>query len=86
MNRSSREQEAQIALDRVARDSEAIGASSLARRAAAHFAGSDAELGPDGRPDPVELWGRRVGRAIGALLCLGLVWWLGVQLHWWPAP
>jgi hypothetical protein len=86
MNRSNREQEARDALDRAARDSETVGSSSLARRAAGHFSGSDAELGPDGRPDPIELWGRRIGRGLAVVVAGLLIVGLGVQLGWWAAP
>jgi hypothetical protein len=34
-----------------------------ARRATDHFAGRDA-IGPDGSVDPIELWGRRIGRGL----------------------
>jgi hypothetical protein len=85
MKQPDRERQAREALDRVARDSETLGRSSI-RRAAEHFAGQDAGVAADGRPDPAEIWGRRVGRALSAVLCLVLAWWLGVQLGWWPAP
>lgn len=77
-------------LDRVARDSEAIGSSTLGRvmqRGSDHFAARDAlEPGPDGKADPIELWGRRIGRAISVVVCVALAYWLGVQLGWWPSP
>lgn len=74
-------------LDRASRDSETLGSSSLARagqRIGRHFAGADA-LGaaPDGRTDPAELWGRRIGRGLSVVLGIALTWWLGVQLGWW---
>jgi ferric-dicitrate binding protein FerR (iron transport regulator) len=81
--------EARAALERVQRDSEVLGASTVsrtARRLESHFGGRDAEIGPDGRPDPIELWGRRIGRAISVVVCAALAYWLGVQLGWWPAP
>jgi hypothetical protein len=85
-----RAREARAALDRVARDSEAIGSSSLGRvlqRGGDHFAARDAlEPGPDGKTDPIELWGRRIGRAISVVVCVALAYWLGVQLGWLPAP
>lgn len=74
-------------LDRVGRDSEALGSSSLARvarRASDHFSGEDAVgQGDGGGTDPVEVWGRRIGRAISVVLALVLTWWLGLQLGWW---
>ena len=84
MREQDRENEAKAALERVARDSETIGASSLARmgrRVGDHFAGRDA-MGAEGA-DPVEVWGRRIGRALSLVGVVALAWWLGVQLHWW---
>ena len=37
-----------------------------ARRATDHFAGRDA-IEPDGSSDPIELWGRRIGRALSLI-------------------
>ena len=75
------------AVDRVGRDSEALGSSSLARvarRASDHFVGQDAVgAGEGGGTDPIEVWGRRIGRAISVVLALVLTWWLGLQLGWW---
>ena len=84
MREQDRENEAKAALERVARDSETIGASSLARmgrRVGAHFAGHDAMDAESA--DPVEVWGRRIGRALSLVGVVALAWWLGVQLHWW---
>ena len=84
---SDRAAESREALERVRRDTETVGSSSLARigqRPADHFAGRDAEgAGPDGETDPIEVLGRRIGRALSAVLALGLVWLLGYQLGWW---
>jgi hypothetical protein len=33
--------------------------------------------------DPIEVWGRRIGRALSAVGVVVLTWWLGRQLHWW---
>ena len=33
--------------------------------------------------DPIEVWGRRIGRALSAVGVVVLTWWLGVQLRWW---
>lgn len=82
----AREAEAREVLDRLARDAETLGGSSLARigrRAGHHFAGRDSEDAAAGGIDPIELWGRRIGRLLSALGFLGLAWWLGVQLGWW---
>ena len=46
------------------------------RRTADHFAGRDASE-PDGANDPVELWGRRIGRALSLLGAIGL----GIYLY-----
>ena len=86
MKDEERRSEAERALDRVARDSEALGTSSLARagrHVVNHFAGRDAH-GPDpAAADPVELWGRRIGRALSLVGVVVLTAWLGVQLGWW---
>ena len=37
-----------------------------AKRATEHFSGRDA-IGPDGSVDRVELWGRRIGRALSLI-------------------
>lgn len=81
------EREAQAALERVARDAETVGASSLARmgrRVGDHFTGRDAIGAGEGEgADPIEVWGRRIGRALSLAGVVALAWWLGVQLHWW---
>lgn len=81
-----REQEAREALERVRRDSETIGASSLARATrhlGAHFSGQDARESPSDETDPIEIWGRRIGRALSFVGVVGLTYWLGLQLRWW---
>ena len=70
----AREEEAKRALERVARESEVLGQSTFARtvnRARAHMSAADAD--PD---DPVEVWGRRTGRALGLIAFIGLAVWL----------
>jgi hypothetical protein len=52
----------------------------LVGRAADHFAAGDAER--EGG-DSVELWGRRIGRALSLAGVIALTWLLGVQLGWW---
>jgi hypothetical protein len=78
-----REKEARAALERVERDTESLGTSSLARvtgRLRDHFSGSDAVgQGEGGSTDPAELWGRRIGRAISVVLFIVLLW--GVIAH-----
>jgi hypothetical protein len=69
----ARRREALDALDKL-RERDTVAGSSLvraARRAAGHFAGTDA-VGADGAVDPVELWGRRIGRALSLLAVIGL--------------
>lgn len=68
------QREARRILDRVARDSESLGASTLARTALQtrdHFAGADAD--PD---DWAEVWGRRIGRSLGLVALVVLSIWL----------
>ncbi len=82
---SEQEREAREALERVRRDSETIGSSSLARmghRLQDHFGAKDA-LGTDGHggTDPIELWGRRIGRALSLVGVVILLLWLAVQLR-----
>lgn len=70
----ARDQEAKKVLERVQRDAEVIGQSSLVRvadRARAHLRGDDAD--PD---DKAELWGRRVGRALSLVAFVLLALWL----------
>jgi hypothetical protein len=82
-----RQKESQEALERVARESETIGSSALARsarRVGDHFAGKDAiGAAEGGGTDPAELWGRRIGRALSLLGVILLTYWLGVQTKWW---
>jgi hypothetical protein len=77
--------EAQRALDRAARDAETVGTSALARagrHVADHFSARDAsELGAEA--DPIEVWGRRIGRALSLVGVVVLTAWLGLQLGWW---
>jgi hypothetical protein len=81
------QKESRAALERVARESETIGSSALARsakRVSDHFAGRDAVGAAEGgATDPAELWGRRIGRALSLLGVLLLTYWLGVQAGWW---
>lgn len=67
---AARTREAREALDRVKRESEAVGSSALAR-AVQHFGGKDAP--PD---DAIEIWGRRIGRGLSLVFALYLVTWL----------
>lgn len=73
----ARRKEAADALERVARESETLGGSTLARaakRVGDHFSGADA-IGEadDGATDPIEVWGRRIGRALSVILFIVLL-------------
>jgi hypothetical protein len=81
-----RQEEARQALERVARDSETIGTSSLnrvGRRVADHFGANDALREAEGQTDPIELWGRRIGRALSLIGVVVLAYLLGAQLRFW---
>jgi hypothetical protein len=70
----ARRREALDTLEKLKRDRAPLAGSGLAeaaRRAGRHFAAVDA-TGPDGTRDPVELWGRRIGRALSLLAVIGL--------------
>ena len=70
----ARRREAVDTLDKLKRDRAPLVGSGLAdaaRRTARHFAAADA-VGPDGARDPIELWGRRVGRALSLLAVIAL--------------
>ena len=79
-----RERESRAALERLERESETLGSSSLARmgrRLGDHFGGADAVgEGEGGGTDPMELWGRRIGRALSLLGVIALGLWLAAQL------
>ena len=80
----AREREAKAALERVERDSETLGASAMARagrRLGDHFSGRDAiGAGEHGETDPIEVWGRRIGRFLSVIAFVLLTLWLLVQL------
>lgn len=82
-----RAREAQDALDRVAREGGPAGESALARaarRAGDHLAARDAVGEAEGGgTDPVELWGRRIGRGLSLVGVIVLAWLLGWQLKLW---
>jgi hypothetical protein len=81
-----RERESREALERVARESETIGSSSLGRigrRMGDHFAAKDAVGEAEGGTDPVELWGRRIGRALSLIGVIVLAYLVGGQLRLW---
>jgi len=70
----ARRREALATLEKLKRDRAPLAGSGLAeaaRRAGRHFAAADA-TGPDGARDPIELWGRRIGRALSLLAVIVL--------------
>ena len=63
-------------------ESQNVFSSSLAR-AADHFAGQDA-LKQNAEPaDRIEIWARRIGRALSLVAFVALAWYFGHQLKWW---
>jgi hypothetical protein len=77
------EREAQEALARIRQGSETVGSSSMARlgrRLGDHLGGQDA-VGEDGKADPIELWGRRIGRSLSIVAFVVLSLWLAYQLR-----
>jgi hypothetical protein len=81
---AERERESREALERVARDSDTILGSSLGRvgrRVGDHFAAKDAFA--KGSADPIEIWGRRIGRALSLLGVIVLAYLVGGQLRFW---
>jgi hypothetical protein len=78
-----RQREAKTILDRARRDQESLLTSSMAR-ASDHFTGKDAVgQGEGGSTDPVELWGRRIGRSLSLIGVIVLGYLLGTQLKLW---
>lgn len=74
----AREEEARKAIERVERESEIVGRSSFVRaagKARDRLAAADAE-----GEDPVEIWGRRVGRILSVIAFIGLALWLFAYL------
>ncbi len=81
-----RDREAGEALEGATRDSETLGGSGIARagrRLGRHFSGRDAPVEENGAADWVEVWGRRIGRALSLVGVLVLAYLLGVQLKLW---
>lgn len=71
-----RQKEALRDLERVARESETIGTSSLARtadRMANHFKADE-----NAEDDPIEILGKRIGRGLGLVAFIGLAIYLFV--------
>ena len=72
---AERQRRSEEALAGVVRDAEVVGSSAFARmarhtgaRLEAHFGGADADPA-----DPVEVWGRRIGRGLGLVFAVWLV-------------
>ncbi len=66
--------EAKRILSNVDRDSETFGSSSFARSAEKtrdHFLGKDSD--PN---DPIEVWGKRIGRVLSVFITIGLLLYL----------
>ncbi|WP_372424839.1 hypothetical protein [Salinarimonas chemoclinalis] len=82
----ARAAEARRTLERVDQDTETIGRSAgakIGKRMADHFGGRDAPgAGPNGEADPMEVWGRRIGRALAVPFFVFLLVWLGFTLGW----
>lgn len=65
-----RKREAQRILNRVEREVEQVGASTMARTANKvrdHFMGEEKS-----RNDPAEIWGKRIGRSLAVIVFIGL--------------
>jgi ferric-dicitrate binding protein FerR (iron transport regulator) len=63
------QRESQRILERVARESDTVGASSLAKSVSDHFTAAETS-------DPVEKWGRRIGRGLALIALVYLLLWL----------
>jgi hypothetical protein len=71
-DREALRRQAERDLDRVASEGDVLGGINRSiSRAEDHFSGADAD--PD---DRVELWGRRIGRALSLVFLVGLILWL----------
>ena len=71
---TEQEKEARRILKQIAGETEPTGNSYIGRglgRARDHFAADDA----DSR-DPIEVWGTRIGRALGVAIVIGMLVWL----------
>jgi hypothetical protein len=79
---TERTRDANATLEALRRRGGALGGSALAdaaRQAADHFAGQDAVgQGMGGGTDPVELWGRRIGRGLSLIGFIALSVYLSV--------
>ena len=72
--RQDNDSETRRIIERVARETDPGGTSFVARTAKGardHVTAADAD-----RSDPIEIWGTRIGRALGLVLAVGLLIWL----------
>ena len=72
--RRDEDSESRRILERVANESSPGGASLVSRVAKSardHVTAAEAD-----RSDPIEVWGTRIGRALGLIIALGLLIWL----------
>ena len=63
-------------IERVGREAESGGrgvVDRVARRAHDHVTAADVDP-----QDPIEYWGTRIGRVLGVLLVIGLIFWLAI--------
>jgi hypothetical protein len=67
-------------LERLAEQGEIIGTSSMARSAKASLERAGRHLGGADAPqdDPIEVWGTRIGRALGVVFFIGLLIYMAV--------
>ncbi|MET0745268.1 MAG: hypothetical protein ABWY78_18000 [Microvirga sp.] len=81
---SDPERESRETLERVRRESGTYASSSIGRageRLRDHLSARDAVGDAEGGgTDPLELWGRRIGRALSVVGFIGLSLWLAFQL------
>jgi hypothetical protein len=72
--RQDSDDESRRIIERVARETDPGGTSLVARTAKGardHVTAADAD-----RSDPIEVWGTRIGRALGLIIAIGLLIWL----------
>ena len=68
--------EARRDLERLTRQGEVVGTSAFVR--AARSAGAHLRAAEAPADDRIEVWGRRIGRGLGVVFAVFLVWWLAV--------
>lgn len=75
-DRDDQAAEAKRILDRVTRESETVGASTMVRSANQPGARSQSEQGKIERDDPIEILGRKIGRTLGWIAMVFLLIYL----------